>query len=88
MTWEHNAPGDLVINSSFDYVIHEYCTNTNDDWQCIERIQVIPYDSLKVQNKNNVESYANTAVFVLVIMLLVWIIKWIFRLIFPSRWKK
>lgn len=88
MTWEHNAPGDIIINSDVDYVIHQYCTNTNSEWQCIEWIQVVPYESLKVQNKNSVESYSNTAVFVLVIMLLVWIIKWIFRLIFPSRWKK
>ena len=87
MTWEHMAPGDIIIHSDTDYVIHQYCTNTNSYWDCIEWIQVVPYESLKVQNKNNIESYSNTAVFVLVVMLLVWIVKWIFRLIFPRKWK-
>lgn len=86
-TWEHNAPGDIHIDWS-SYVIQEYCMNTNEQWQCVERMQVIPYESLKNQSIANTEWYSNTAVFVLVIMLLVWIVKWIFRSILPSRWKK
>lgn len=86
-TWEHNSPGDIVISGD-SYVIREYCTNTNENWDCIERLQVIPYESLKQQSLVNTESYSNTAVFVIVIMLLMWFVKWIFRLILPTRWKK
>lgn len=86
-TWSHNAPWDIHIDWT-SYVVYEYCTNTNENWQCVERMQVVPKESLNVQNKNNIESYSNTAVFVIVIMLLVWLVKWIFRLILPSKWKK
>lgn len=86
-TWEHNAPGDIVITSN-SYVVREYCMNTDSNWNCIERMQVIPYESLRLQNEQNVESYTNTAVFVIVIMLLIWFVKWIFRLIIPTKWRK
>lgn len=85
-TWQHYSP-NIVIDWN-TYVIYEYCTHYLDNWQCVEWIQVVPKESLEVQNKNNVESYSNTAVFVIVIMLLVWLVKWIFRLILPSKWKK
>lgn len=85
-TW-HNAPGDIVISSD-SYVVYEYCTSTNDLWQCVSRMQVVPRESLQVQNMNTIESSSNTAVFVIVVMLLVWLVKWIFRLILPTKWKR
>lgn len=85
-TWDHNAPWDIIISSN-SYVIYEYCTNMTEDWTCVEWMQVVPYESLKIQNQNNAESNSYTAMYVLVILLLVWIVKGIFRWIFPTKWR-
>lgn len=86
MTGEHNSPGDIIITSN-SYVIREYCMNTNSVGDCIEWLQVVPYESLQNQSMANTEWYSNTAVFIVVIMLLVRFVKGIFRLIFNRRWK-
>lgn len=85
-TWQHYSP-NIVIDWN-TYVIYEYCTHYLENWQCVERMQVVPYESLKVQNRNSAESNSYTAMYVLVILLLVWIVKGIFRWIFPSKWKR
>lgn len=86
-TWSHNSPGDINISSD-SYVTYEYCTSFNEAWSCSSWIQVVPKSSLIIQNENSIESYSNTAVFVLVIMLLIWLVKWIFRLIIPTKWRR
>lgn len=84
-TWQHYSPNIVIDWNS--YVIYEYCTHYLDNWNCVERMQVVPYESLQVQNQNNAESNSYTAMYVLVIFLLVWIVKGIFRWIFPTKWK-
>lgn len=86
-TWSHNTPGDIIINWN-SYVIREYCSNTNENWQCIERIQVVPLSSLQNQYKAQAEANANVLAFAWVIVIFIRLIKWIFRLILPSKWKR
>lgn len=80
-------PWDIIIHAN-DYITYQYCSETNQNWVCIERMTVVPFESLQVQNYNTTESFSNTAVYVIVILLLIWFVKWIFRLILPSKWKK
>jgi len=79
---------DIIFDPTIDYITYEYCSNVNENWNCMQRIQVIPADSLKVQNKNSAESFSYTAMYVIVVLLLLWIVKGIFRWIIPTRWKK
>lgn len=87
MTWEHNSPGDIIISSD-SYVLREYCMNTNSNWQCIEWLRVVPYESLQTQYQAQSEWNSNVLAFAWIIVLFIRLIKWIFRLIIPWKWKK
>lgn len=86
-TWSHNAPGDIIISWN-EYIVRQYCSNTDSEWNCIEWIQVVPLSSLQNQYKAQAESNANVSAFIWVIVIFIRLIKWIFRLILPTRWKK